>query len=140
MHAALRFAALRAEHSGGRTALLKVLEPVEFAHFGSINTLMEQEAREEAEAELQRHAATVQRISGRMPSLYLRKGKPIDELLKLIEEEKEHLSILVLASGTGKEGPGPLISQLAGKLNRRLRIPLTIVPGSLTDDEIDRLS
>ena len=50
------------------------------------------------------------------------------------------LGILVLAAGTGAEGPGPLISYLTGKPAARLRIPITIVPGGLTLDEIDALS
>ena len=41
---------------------------------------------------------------------------------------------------TGPEGPGPLISYLSGKPSARLRIPITIVPGGLTLDQIDQLS
>ena len=59
--------------------------------------------------------------------------------LKLIEEEPS-ISILVLAAGTGPEGPGPLISYLAGKPAARLRIPITIIPGGLSLDEVDALS
>jgi hypothetical protein len=62
-----------------------------------------------------------------------------DELLKLIEEEPS-ISILVLGAATGPEGPGPLVTHLAGKIAGRLRIPVTIVPGGLTDDQIAALS
>jgi len=57
----------------------------------------------------------------------------------LIEEEPS-ISILVLAAGTGPEGPGPLISYLTGKPAARLRIPITIVPGRLTVEELDAVS
>ena len=33
-----------------------------------------------------------------------------EEILKLIEED-EDIAILVLAAGTGKEGPGPLVAE-----------------------------
>ena len=46
----------------------------------------------------------------------------------------------MLAAGTGPEGPGPLIAFLAGKAAARLRIPITIVPGGLTLEQIDMLS
>ena len=46
----------------------------------------------------------------------------------------------MLAAGTGPEGPGPLITHLTGKLAGRLRVPITIVPGSLTDEQIDALT
>jgi hypothetical protein len=59
--------------------------------------------------------------------------------LALIAEEPT-ISILVLAAGTGAEGPGPLVSSLAGKTAARLRIPITIVPGGLTVDQVDALS
>ena len=57
----------------------------------------------------------------------------------LINEEPT-ISILVLAAGTGAEGPGPLISSLTGKAAARLRIPIAIVPGGLTMEQVDALS
>ena len=58
-----------------------------------------------------------------------------DELLDLIHEEPG-ISILVLAAGTGPEGPGPLVSFIAGKGLSKMRIPVTIVPGGLTDEQL----
>jgi hypothetical protein len=74
-----------------------------------------------------------------MPVVFIREGRRRDELLALIAEEPT-ISILVLAAGTGPEGPGPLIAYLAGKQVARLRIPITIVPGGLTLDQVDALS
>lgn len=139
MRAALRFACSRARNSGGRVALLRVVEPVEFQHFASVGALMREEARQDAEQLMQRMATEVNECSGEMPVLYVREGNPRDELLKLIDEEPS-ISILVLAAGTGPEGPGPLISALIGKYSNRLRIPVTIVPGTLTDEAIANLA
>lgn len=138
MRAALLFASARARNTGGVVALLKVVEPPEFAHFAAIGARMEDESREEAEQILQRCAAETVKLSGRMPVLYIREGKPVDALLRMIDEEP--VSILVLAAGTGAEGPGPLVSALTGKLAGKLHVPLTIVPGTLSDDEILRLA
>jgi hypothetical protein len=66
----------------------------------------------------------------------LREGDVRDELLKLLEEELS-ISILVLGAGTSAKGPGPLVSALKGKYANKLRVPLTIVPGSLAEYEID---
>ena len=74
-----------------------------------------------------------------MPMVYIREGRTRDELLALIAEEPA-ISILVLGAATGPEGPGPLISYLSGRASARLRIPITIVPGGLTLDQIDALS
>ena len=46
------------------------------------------------------------------PERVIREGETAEEILKLIEED-EDIAILVLAAGTGKEGPGPLVANLA---------------------------
>jgi hypothetical protein len=48
--------------------------------------------------------------------------------------------VLVLASGTGREGPGPLVSLVAQQAQLAYPIPVTIVPGGLSDDAIDLLA
>jgi len=137
--AALRFACRRAGSTGGHVALLYVTEPAEFVHWGFVGKLMRDEAREGAEALVQRQASLVGRLTGRMPALFVREGNPTEELLALLEEEPD-ISVVVLASGSGKEGPGPLITALTGKLAHRLRVPMTIVPGGLSDEAIDALA
>ncbi len=136
---ALRFACMRAKRTGGRVALLYVIEPADFMHWMAVGNLMQEERREEAEALLQKLSAQVNDWAGSMPVLYLREGRRRDQLLKLIEEEPQ-ISILVLGADTGPKGPGPLVSELTTKMVGRLHIPLTIVPGNLTDDQIDALS
>ncbi len=139
LHVALRFASLRAKKTGGRVALLYVVEPADFQHWMAVEDLMREEGRQEAEAVLQKYSAEVQEWSGKTPVFYLREGKLHDELLKLIEEDHS-ISVLVLGAATGKEGPGPLISSLTGKMTSDLRIPLTIVPGYLTDEQLESLT
>ncbi len=139
LHVALRFASLRAKKTGGRVALLYVVEPADFQHWMAVEDLMREEGRQEAEAVLQKYSAEVQEWSGKTPVFYLREGKLHDELLKLIDEDPS-ISVLVLGAATGTEGPGPLISSLTGKMTSDLRIPLTIVPGYLTDEQLESLT
>ncbi|MCZ6481884.1 MAG: universal stress protein [Alphaproteobacteria bacterium] len=139
LHVALRFASLRAKKTGGRVALLYVVEPADFQHWMAVEDLMREEGRQEAEAVLQKYSAEVQEWSGKTPVFYLREGKLRDELLKLIDEDQS-ISVLVLGAATGTEGPGPLISSLAGKMTSDLRVPLTIVPGYLTDEQLESLT
>jgi len=136
---AVQYAARRASHTGGRLALLYVIEPTELQHFLAIEELARAERREAAEELLQALCEDIAPVAGAMPSVYIREGRRHDELLALINEDPT-ISILVLAAGTGPEGPGPLVSYLTGKAAARLRIPITIVPGGLTIDEVDALS
>ncbi len=136
---AVHYAARRAAHTGGRVALLYVIEPSELQTWIAIENLAREERREEAEQLMQRLCEEILPIAGSMPIVYIREGPRRDELLALINEDPS-ISILVLAAGTGPEGPGPLISYLTGKPAARLRIPITIVPGSLTMEQLDAVS
>ena len=139
LHVALRFAAQRARRTGGRVALLHVMEPGDFQHWKAVAEKMREERREEAEQVLLARAAEVIAITGDMPSLYVREGNPSYVILTLIAEEPS-ISILVLGAGTGSKGPGPLVSSLAGKMSGRFPIPITVVPGNLTDEQLDGLT
>ena len=136
---AVHYAARRAAHTGGRLAMLYVTEPAELQHFQAIEELAREERREAAEQLIQQLCDEISPIAGSMPMVYIREGRARDELLKLINEEPT-ISILVLAAGTGPEGPGPLISYVTGKPAARMRIPITIVPGGLSLDQVDLLS
>jgi nucleotide-binding universal stress UspA family protein len=138
-HLALQYAARRAAHTGGRLALLHVIEPTEFQHWISVEELAREERRDAAELLMQRLCEQFAPIANSMPIVYIREGRAQDELLQLINEEPG-ISILVLAAGTSTTGPGPLVTHLTGKAAARLRIPITIVPGGLTTEQVDALS
>jgi len=136
---AVHYAARRAAHTGGKLALLYVIEPAELQQWLAIEALARAERREAAEELLQKLCEDIAPIAGSMPIVYIREGRRSDELLGLISEDPT-ISILVLAAGTGSEGPGPLVSYLTGKAVARLRIPITIVPGGLSLEDVDALS
>ena len=138
MKNALHFACRRALHTGGRVALFYAIEPPEFQHWLGVERVMQEEAREHAEQMLQDLAAKVQAATGKMPILYLREGRRRDELLALIDEEPG-ISLLVLGMAAGREGPGPLVSYLVSQ-GVPLRLPVTLVPGALSEAEIDAVS
>jgi len=139
MPVALYYASRRAQRTGGRVALLRVVPREESLGLASVEALMREEARQEAQQLLQRLAKTVVDETGALPILHIKEGSPRDELMELVADDPS-ISILVLAAGTGPEGPGPLISHLATKGMTKLRIPVTIVPGNLTHEQIDAIS
>jgi nucleotide-binding universal stress UspA family protein len=136
---ALRYACLRARKSGGRVALLRVIEPAGQVEWAGVGAMLAEERRQEAEKLLSGLAAEVNELTGGIPILLIREGDPRDELLSLLEEDPR-ISILVLAAAAGGSGPGPLISALAGRYAAKLSVPMTIVPGAITDEELDRLT
>lgn len=136
---ALRYAALRAKRTGGRVALLYVIAPTDFQAFGSVENLIREEQRQEAETVMQGLSSEVQSICGKTPVFHIREGDVADELLALIDEDKG-ISVLVLAAAARGKNPGPLITALAGKMWTKLHIPMTIVPGDLSNEQLDRLA
>ena len=134
---ALRFVARRAEHTGGLVTLLCAVGPADFQQWAGVERVMREEALQEAERLLHEAAKAVNEIAGVMPELIVREGRLAEEVVNLIKEDKA-ISILVLGSGLSKEGPGPLVS-LIGQVNT-YPIPVTIVPGNLTDEQIDALA
>lgn len=139
MKNALHFACRRALHTGGRVALFYALEPPEFQHWLGVERVMQEEARQQAEQTLQALATEVQANTGKMPVLYLREGRRRDQLMALIEEEPG-LSLLVLGMASGREGPGPLVTYLISQMGGQMRLPVTLVPGALSEAEIDAVT
>jgi nucleotide-binding universal stress UspA family protein len=136
---ALRYAARRAQHTEGIVTLLYVVLPADFQQWAGVERMMREEAHQEAERELHEAAKTVHDILGAMPELVIREGRPADEIRGLLKEDRA-ISILVLAAGTSTEGPGPLVSLIAGPAANAYPIPVTVVPGNLTDEQIDAIA
>src|SRR5215217_9293871 len=81
---AVHYAARRAAHTGGKLALLYVIEPAELQQWLAVEELARAERREAAEELLQRLCEEVAPIAGSMPMVYIREGRRPDELLALI--------------------------------------------------------
>lgn len=136
---ALRFAARRAQHTGGIVTLLYVVAPADFQQWAGVERRMREEAHEEAERALFEAAKTVNDIVGSMPELVIRDGRAVDEIRELLREDRD-ISILVLGAGTSNEGPGPLVSLIANPAGGAYSVPVTVVPGNLTDEQVDAIA
>ena len=139
LHQALYFACRRAKRLNGRIALMYCIRPAEFQHFAGVGELMREEAREQAENMLRVNSEWVHDLTGKNPMVYLREGDPRVEVINLINED-EQISILILGANTKGDSTGPLISYLTTKGAAECPVPITIVPGNLLDEDIDRLT
>jgi nucleotide-binding universal stress UspA family protein len=134
---AIRFATRRAQHTGGRVTLLCVAELPEMQQWRGVEEIMRDEARAEAEKLIHDAAKTVNELSGVICELVIAEGRAAECLADLLKNDGE-ISILVLAAATAKDGPGPLVATVATA--GHYPIPVTIVPGSLSDAEVDTLA
>ena len=135
---AVAYAARRAVSTGGSLVLLFVIEPADFQQWFGVEKIMREEANATASAALDSAASKVRERSSIEPEMVVREGEAADEIRALIEEDQD-IAILILAAGSSKEGPGPLVASIAGK-GAAFQIPVTVVPANLTDDDIESLA
>jgi nucleotide-binding universal stress UspA family protein len=131
---AVVFAARRAEHTGGVLVLLHVIDDSDFRGFLGVEQVMRAEARAEAERVLADVVARAKAVAAIEPETVIREGTHAVEVHRLIEAD-EDIAVLVLAAGTGSEGPGPLVTSI-GRASGSFPVPVTIVPGHLSDEDI----
>ena len=136
---AARFAALRAFRSGGNVALIHVVEPPDFQHWSAVSNLMREETKQEADLLLDGVAEEVVKITGQKPSFFIREGGIGDEIITKIKEDAS-INLLVVGAAPPYAGKGLLISWLAEQVAGQLNIPLVIVPGDLTDEQLNELT
>ena len=135
---AMRFAAMRAAHTGGGVEVLAVIPPEEFNHWIGVGNVMREEARERIEVHYEVFAQWMREKQGIEPELVIREGQPVDEIMAQIVEDTE-IGVLVLGAGTDKQGPGPLVTQLT-KNAGGLPIPITVVPGDLSKEKLEAIT
>ena len=135
---AMRFAAMRAAKTGGGVEVLSIIPPEEFNHWIGVGDLMRAEAKERIEVHFEVFAKWMRDRQGVNPSLVIREGEVVPEILAQISEDPE-IGILVLGASTDKKGPGPIVTQLS-KNAVSLPIPITVVPGDLSKERLEAIT
>lgn len=135
---ALRFASRRAMKTGGALHILTLVENEEFLAWGGVQATLHEEAKNRAEALVSSAAGTLFDETGIRPQITIKHGKGPQIVRKLLEEIDGVAALVLGAASSGP--PGPLVSYFANTEAGNLPCPVMVVPGSLTKEEIDRLS
>lgn len=139
---AMLYCASRISRTGGDLVMLYVVEPQDFGHWiGVQQAELEEEANKgRAVMRLLRRKLGQAGFDQIPVEEVIRVGKKADEVRKLIEED-EDIAILVLGAAADTKGPGPLITQfVSGKTAGSFAIPINIVPGHLSLEELQALA
>jgi nucleotide-binding universal stress UspA family protein len=137
---AITYAAWRASSTGGAIIMMAAIQPDHFQHWLGVKEIMKAEAHEEAQEKLAQFKERIEDIVSVPTECVIREGKIAEQITALIEEDKD-IGILVLAAAVdSKEGPGPLVSSISGQAGQAFPIPVTIVPGDLSDEDIRALA
>lgn len=135
---AMRFAAMRASHTGGGVQVLSIIPPDEFQHWIGVGNIMREEARERIHAHFEVFAKWMRDRQNVDPELVVREGEAVPEILAQIKEDAD-IGVLVLGAGLDKAGPGPLVTQLS-RAAGSLPVPITIVPGELSKERLEAVT
>ncbi|MFY0621802.1 MAG: universal stress protein [Pelagimonas sp.] len=135
---AMRFAAMRASHTGGGVAILSVIAPEEFNHWIGVGAVMREEARERIHAHFEVFAKWMRDKQDVDPELVIREGEAVQEIMSHVQNDPE-IGVLVLGAAVDKKGPGPLVTQLT-RTSGSLPIPVTIVPGDLSKERLEAIT
>lgn len=134
--AALRFASRRATRTKGTLHLLALLPRQEFVAFGGVQATIEAEARSRAETLVTTAAGSLLSESGKAPLISVREGDGVHVIREYLAEHPEVSALVLGAAEHG--GPGPLVSHFTG-IAGQLPCPLYVVPGGLSDEDLERL-
>ena len=139
MFRALRYAARRSSRNNGRVALLYTFETLEFSHWKAVEDIAEVESREKAEEKIVEYENFVMSFTEKKPKKFIMKGDRVECIIKFLEANK-FISNFVLAASEKSSPSDSLISSFTGKNRSKIKVPLTILPLSLSEEEIDKLS
>ncbi len=141
MEVALQYACSRSKKTNRKIIIATFIEPIDVLTTQGVTEIMQNEAREEAEKNIQYAASIVKESTGFMPVLQIREGEIIKELKALIEEEKD-INVLVIAANVDEKdnNPGPIINLLVTKELANFRVPVMIVPGNFSKKHIALLT
>jgi len=136
---AVYYASRWAIRAAGGVVMLRIIETEDQnQQWLGVAEVMRAEAHEEANAALDRAAGRANGIAAITPERVIREGDPAEQIIDVIDNDVD-ISMLVLGPIRDPEGPGPLITIMA-KTVGSFPIPVTIVPGDLSDEAIDALS
>lgn len=132
----LRLATLRAKNVGGTLVMLRIIPPTEFQHWVSVRDIMEEEAMQEAQEMMVQFTQSVKNLANIECEHVIRKGEPGEVITQYIEEDND-IHLLVLGANVDGD-PGPLVKAFREELLNVLHMPVLVVPGNMTDGEIDK--
>jgi nucleotide-binding universal stress UspA family protein len=135
---AMRYAAMRAARTGGGVEILSIIPPEEFSHWVGVGEIMRHEARARIHAHFEVFAKWMRDRQNVDPVLVIREGEPVAEILSQIREDPQ-IGVLVLGASGEKGGPGPLVTAMTRQAGT-LPLPMTIVPGELSKEQLEAVT
>lgn len=136
---ALVFAGMRAKAVGAGLVILRCARASGGGGWIGLDRDINQDAIDAARLKAVQHADQVEARTSVKPELIVSDDEAVDAIRKLVDGDPA-IKVLILAAGSGRWGPGPLVSRLAkGKPLAARPIAVTVIPGDLSDKQLDEI-
>jgi len=135
---ALRFAARRAAKTGGGVEVLAVVEPQDFVQWGGVQAAIEEEQRLRIEASVAASVGEIFDAAGIQPQIVVKPGEPVTAVRGYVGTRDDIAALVLGAAPSGN--PGPLVNNFTGHDAGKLPCPVMIIPGGLSDEDLEKLS
>ena len=136
---ALVFAGMRAKAVGAGLVILRCAKVPGMGGWIGLDRDISQDALDAARLKATQHADVVEERTGVRAEISVSEDESVDAIRKLVEGDTA-IKVLILAAGSGRTGPGPLVSRLAkGKPLATRPIAVTVIPGDLTDQQLGEI-
>jgi hypothetical protein len=133
------FAGLRARAVGAGLVMLRCARVPGLGGWIGLDNDISRDAEDAARLVVMRHAQHVAERTGVRPDVLISLEDPLDAIRAAIDADPR-IKVLILASGSGRWGPGPLVSRIGkGKPLASRPLAVTVIPGDLTDDQLDEI-
>ena len=135
---ALRFAARRAAKTDGSVEVLAIVQPQDFVQWGGVQAAIEEEQRLRIEASVTANVGEIMDAAGIKPEIVIRQGEPVDVVRAYVGTRSDIAALVLGAAPSGN--PGPVVADFTGNDAGKLPCPVMIIPGSLSDEQLEMLS
>jgi hypothetical protein len=129
--AAIHYACVSAQQNKLGLILLYVIEEENFRHWKAVESIMQEEQKDQAKEVLDKHLSYINDNYSFKVKTHIKRGEKLEVILKVINNKKLKIRNLILGLAMDKPENNKIISSLTGNLRKQLSLPITIVPGSI---------
>lgn len=140
-HVALKFACMMAKSRKASVTMLGVIDPMDYNTIFSVADVIKEDRIQEAETLMKTWAKEMKAWAGVTPKIVIEEGGIVDTIMAQIAAD-DSISMLILGAaddGSAGRSAGPL-AELTSEIGDRYHIPLMVIPGNLTDQQIQALN
>jgi len=137
---ALKFACAKARQCDAKVRMLYIINPMDYNTLFSVADVIKEDRLNDARKFLEETIEKASSWFDIVPSFNIREGKVMDEIIEEITENSDIALLVLGVAADGSSSKGKLLSQLTNEIGGLYNVPLLIIPGNVTEEQIMALN